>query len=58
MDIADINGNDRYDAYMSAGSNLFWYALRTRSNYEKIAATFLEDRGFEQFLPLYRAPKR
>jgi transcription antitermination factor NusG len=40
------------------GSNLSWYALRTRSNYEKIAASFLEARGFEQFLPLYRAPKR
>jgi len=43
---------------MPAGSNLAWYALRTRSNYEKIAAAFLEARGIEQFLPLYRTQKR
>jgi transcriptional antiterminator NusG len=58
MNITDISCDERYDACMSAGSNLCWYALRTRSNHEKIAAAFLEDRGFEQFLPLCRAPKR
>jgi len=39
-------------------SNLAWYALRTRSNYEKVAAAFLAGRGLEQFLPLYRTRKR
>jgi transcription antitermination factor NusG len=35
-----------------------WYALRTRSNHEKIAAAFLEAKGFEQYLPLYCLRKR
>lgn len=30
-----------------------WCAIRTRSNYEKIVATLLEAKGFEQYLPLY-----
>lgn len=58
MNTTEISWEGRYDACVSAGSNLSWYALRTRSNYEKIAAAILEARGFEQFLPLYRAPKR
>ena len=36
----------------------FWYAVRTRSNFEKIAATFLEAKGFKYFLPLYRTRKK
>lgn len=58
MNITDINRESRYDACVSTGSNLSWYALQTRSNQEKIAAAFLKARGLEQFLPLYRAPKR
>jgi transcriptional antiterminator NusG len=58
MNTTEINCCRRYDACAPADPNLSWYALRTRSNYEKIAATFLEARGFEQFLPLYLAPKR
>jgi len=58
MNTTDVSWDEKYDACVSAGSNLCWYALRTRSNYEKIAATFLEAIGFEQFLPLYWAPKR
>jgi transcription antitermination factor NusG len=58
MNTTDISWDGRYDACESTDSNFSWYALRTRSNYEKIAAVFLKARGFEQFLPLYRAPKR
>ncbi len=59
MNTTDIRSWDASsDTCMSADSNLSWYALRTRSNYEKIAAAVLEARGFEQFLPLYWAPKR
>jgi transcription antitermination factor NusG len=31
-----------------------WYGLRTRSNRERIAATILNGRGYEPFLPVYR----
>ena len=58
MTLNGMSSDERCKACVSAGSNLAWYALRTRSNYEKIAAAFLEARGFEQFLPLYRTPKR
>lgn len=58
-----MNLNDRVvpansDISASPGSNLSWYALRTRSNCEKITAASLEARHFEQFLPLYHIPKR
>jgi hypothetical protein len=35
-----------------------WYGVRTRSNFEKIAATALQDKGYEQYLPTYRRRKR
>jgi transcription antitermination factor NusG len=31
-----------------------WYAIRTHSNREKIAATILNEKGYEPFLPVYR----
>lgn len=58
MNVSDFSCDGTYDACLSTGSSLSWYALRTRSNYEKIAAGFLEVRGFEHFLPLCRAQKR
>jgi transcription antitermination factor NusG len=35
-----------------------WYGIRTRSNGERIAATALNDRGYEPFLPVYRTRRR
>jgi transcription antitermination factor NusG len=35
-----------------------WYGIHTRSNGEKIAATVLNDRGYEPFLPVYRTRRR
>lgn len=35
-----------------------WYAVRTRSNCEKIAALSLKSKGYEQYLPLYRRRRR
>jgi transcription antitermination factor NusG len=32
-----------------------WYALSVKSRYERIVATFLENRGYEWFLPLYKS---
>jgi transcription antitermination factor NusG len=31
-----------------------WYAIRVRSKFERIVSTVLQDKGFEEFLPLYR----
>src|SRR5271155_2463277 len=31
-----------------------WYAVRVRSNYEKVAEMHLGDRGYERFSPSYR----
>lgn len=35
-----------------------WYGVRTKSNQEKIAASVLEAKGFELYLPMYRARRR
>jgi transcription antitermination factor NusG len=35
-----------------------WFALRLRSNYERIALTHLRERGYEQFAPSYKIEKR
>jgi transcription antitermination factor NusG len=35
-----------------------WYGIRTRTNYEKLAATVLESKGYQQFLPVYRFRRR
>jgi transcriptional antiterminator NusG len=35
-----------------------WYGLRTLSNHEKVAATILEGKGYQQFLPVYRSRRR
>lgn len=58
MNIADIRHDLQAGASEPDTPQLSWYALHTRSNYEKITASFLEARGFEQFLPLYRPKKR
>jgi transcription termination/antitermination protein NusG len=33
-----------------------WYAIRTKSNCERMAALSLKNKGYEQYLPLYRRP--
>jgi transcription antitermination factor NusG len=35
-----------------------WYAIRTRSNHERIAGTILEEKGYESYLPLYQTKRR
>jgi transcription antitermination factor NusG len=37
---------------------LSWFALRVRSNYERIASTHLRERGFEDFSPSYQVQRR
>lgn len=31
-----------------------WFAIRVRSNYERVLSSYLESRDFHQYLPLYR----
>jgi transcription antitermination factor NusG len=35
-----------------------WFALRVRSNYERIASAHLRERGFEEFSPFYQVQRR
>lgn len=35
-----------------------WFALRVRSNYERVAATHLRDRGFDEFLPGFKTERQ
>jgi transcription antitermination factor NusG len=35
-----------------------WFALRVKSNCEKIVASVVQQKGFEEFLPLYRSRQR
>lgn len=37
---------------------LSWFALRVRSNYERLTISHLEGRGYEQFAPSYTVKKR
>ena len=39
-------------------AGLAWYALRIRSNQEKLVFSMLETKGCEAFLPLYRSERR
>ena len=35
-----------------------WFAIRTRSQCEKLARTVLQNKGYKPFLPLYRVERR
>ena len=35
-----------------------WYAVHVQAKFERIASTVLRDKGYEEFLPLYRAKRR
>lgn len=35
-----------------------WYAVRTRSNHERVAAAVLAGKGYERYLPTYRVRRR
>jgi transcription antitermination factor NusG len=37
---------------------LLWFALRVRSNFERIAAEHLRQRGFEEFAPTYKTERQ
>lgn len=35
-----------------------WFALRVRSNFERVSSQHLRQRGYEEFLPCYRAERQ
>jgi transcription antitermination factor NusG len=43
---------------VSALSFFPWYAIRTKSNREKIAALVLDSKGYAPYLPLYRSRRQ
>jgi transcription antitermination factor NusG len=40
------------------GGGIEWFALRVRSNFEKVASQILEQKGYESFLPVYHSRNR
>src|SRR5947209_1027759 len=42
----------------TVGSQLPWYGIRTKPNHECVAASALENKGYEQYLPVYRCRRR
>ena len=43
---------------MKLNSDNRWYALRIRPRFEKLAATHLRDKGYEEYLPLFKSRRR
>jgi transcription antitermination factor NusG len=54
-----MNPSSLFESSVSAADELLpWYAVHVRSNFERIVSRNLEDKGFELFLPTYRAERR
>jgi transcription antitermination factor NusG len=45
-------------AYHNCNTDLSWFAVQTRPNWEKLVSQALEGKGFEAFLPSYMARRR
>src|ERR1035437_6514965 len=43
---------------LSLSDNLSWYAIQIQSRLGSIASATLRGKGYEEFLPLYRSPRR
>lgn len=44
--------------YSSVNTGFPWYAIRTRSHYERTVSTVLESKGLNAYLPVYRSRRR
>jgi transcription termination/antitermination protein NusG len=55
--IASETGADRYRSITTAHQQPQWYALAVHARQERAAATALEERGFEVFLPTRCEPR-
>ena len=40
------------------GQSQPWYALRVRSNHERVAAMYLREQGYEEFCPAYKSERQ
>lgn len=56
MDLNTTLAGDERNA-VGPTSYLPWFAVRVRSNYEKPVSTALRGKGFEEFVPMYRAKR-
>jgi transcription antitermination factor NusG len=45
-------------AVNSTSDNLSWFAVRVRSNFERIAVTHLRERGYEEFAPSHKTERQ
>jgi len=56
----DLNSTDGTGqrSGIDANSPLPWFAVRVKSNYEKRVSTTLHGKGFEEFVPMYRARRQ
>ena len=54
--IAQIESYNTEASLTAAGQA--WFAVRVRSNYERVTALHLEERGYEEFAPSYKVERR
>ncbi len=50
--------SERIGRQQDVARNLPWYAVHVQSKFERVASTLLHDKGYQEFLPLYRAKRR
>src|SRR5262245_29657707 len=55
---APAHRKDRQLEYAGPGAAHPWFAIRVRSNYERVTAIHLRERGYEEFAPSYRAERQ
>jgi len=55
--VTDSSSN-LYPDFQKREPHLEWFAVQTRQRYEKLVATALRNRGYEEFLPLYKCRRR
>ncbi len=54
-----LPAQEQHQVTVPATSTLYpWFALRVRSNHERITGAHLRDRGYEEFAPSYKIEKR
>ena len=58
MDSVSSISDPVVDVVAGAPAPESWYAIRVRSRFELTASNLLNEKGFEQFLPLYRSQRR
>jgi transcription antitermination factor NusG len=56
--VLETRGCDAVQGSKISEDKLLWFALRTRSNFERVSAVSLSRRGYETFLPVYQCRRR